>query len=216
MVKTQVVPCTQEEIKNILNAALDDDFYYMLFFVAKSTGRRLGEYYGTYKLQQIGKKDVFNKFGVKTSKPICKRINEFEGGVQVKDLDFERKTMMTYVLKRRKRVQKEALLTDEAIRIIKQYISTHKLTLEDYLFRHRSMRAIENAVIRYAKIAKVPHKVCFHNFRHYFITELVRKGWHYDQIAKLTGHTTPQTLMFYDHVVASDMVVKAQEGIRNM
>ena len=56
----------------LLEAAMQDEFWFMFFSVAKKTGRRLGEYYD----------------------------------VKVKDIDFERKIMMTKVLKRRRKVEK--------------------------------------------------------------------------------------------------------------
>ncbi len=69
MPKTEPIPCTREEMDKILEASMEDEFFYMLFKVARKTGRRLGEYYD----------------------------------VQVKDVDFDRKVMMTKVLKRRKK-----------------------------------------------------------------------------------------------------------------
>jgi integrase len=43
--KTAPTPCTKEEIDAIIDKAADNDFYFTLFNVAKTTGRRLGEYY---------------------------------------------------------------------------------------------------------------------------------------------------------------------------
>lgn len=182
MPKTAPVPCTREEMDKILEVAMDDDFFYMLFKVARKTGRRLGEYYA----------------------------------VQVKDIDFERGVMMTKVLKRRKKVEKEAILDDELIYLIKRYIANNKLKLEDYLFRKVGYRQIQNKIESYAKKAGIPHKVSFHNFRHYFVTELFRKGWTYDKIAKLTGHSSVGTLVNYDHTVASDVATEAREDIKDI
>lgn len=182
MVKTAPIPCTREEMDNLLNAAIDDDFTYMLFKVARKTGRRLGEYYD----------------------------------VQVKDIDFEKKVMVTKVLKRRMKVSKEAIIDDELIHLIKRYIYRNKLKLDDYLFRAITYRQIQNRVVIYSKKAKIPHKVSFHNFRHFFITELVRKGWTYDKIVKLTGHASMSTLTRYDHSIASDIADEAREAIRNL
>ena len=182
MPKTQIVPCTKEEVDSILNAAMNNDFDYMLFKVARKTGRRLGEYYD----------------------------------VQVKDIDFDRRVMMTKVLKRRVKIMKEAVLNDELIQLIKRYNSKKKLKLEDYLFREVGYRQIQNRISNYAKKAGIPHKVSFHNFRHYFVTELFKKGWTYDKIAKLTGHSSVGTLALYDHTVASDIADKAREDIRDI
>lgn len=182
MPKTMPIPCTKEEIDAIIDAAIDDDFYYLLFNVAKKTGRRLGEYYD----------------------------------VQVKNIDYERGVMMTKVLKRRQRIEKEAILDDDLMNLIKRYVAKEKLKLEDYLFRAVSYRQIQNKIKKYAEKAGVNHNVSFHNFRHYFVTELFKKGWTYDKIAKLTGHSSVGTLASYDHTVASDLADKAREDIRDL
>jgi len=182
MPKTDIIPCTKEEIDAIINASMDSDFYYLLFKLAKKTGRRIGEYYD----------------------------------VQVKDFDEERKVLMTKVLKRRQKVLKEALLDEELIYLLKRYITKERLKLNDYIFRKVSYRQIQNKIKSYAKKAGVKHKVSFHNFRHYFITELFKKGWDYSQIAKLTGHSSVGTLTHYDHTVASDIREKALKDIKDI
>ena len=182
MPKSQIIPCTREEMDKIIDASMDNDFFYMLFKVARKTGRRLGEYFD----------------------------------VKVKDLDFERKVMLTKVLKRRRKVEKEAILDDELIYLIKTYIRKNSLKLEDYLFRKVGYRQIQNRIASYSKKAEIKHKVSFHNFRHYFVTELFKKGWTYDKIAKLTGHSSIGTLATYDHTVASDIGDKAREDIKDL
>ena len=182
MPKTAPIPCTKEEINALIESSMENEFFYMLFKVAKKTGRRLGEYYE----------------------------------VQVKDIDFERKVMMTKVLKRRQKVYKEAILDDELCYLLKIFISKHKLKLEDYIFRSYSYRHIQNRVEFYTKKAKITHKVSFHNFRHYFVTELFKQGWTYDKIAKLTGHSSIGTLSVYDHTVASDIAAEAREAMSQL
>jgi len=171
MPKTETIPCTKNEVHALINASIENDFFYMLFKVAKKTGRRIGEYYN----------------------------------VKVKDVDFDRQVMMTQVLKRRRRIFKEAILDDELVYLIKRYIQAHKLKLDDYLFRTYSYRHIQNRVVFFAKKAGIQHNVSFHSFRHYFITEMFKQGWTYDKIAKLTGHSSVGTLAIYDHSVASDL-----------
>jgi len=182
MPKTEIIPCTKEDMDKIIDVTIDNDFFYMLFKVARKTGRRLGEYYD----------------------------------VQVKDIDFDRKVMMTKVLKRRKKVMKEALLDEELIYLIKKYIQKEKLKLDNYLFRKVGYRQIQNKISSYAKKAGVNHKVSFHNFRHYFITEMFKRGYDYSQIAKLTGHSSVGTLTNYDHTVASDLRDKVIEDIKDI
>ena len=180
--KTAPIPCSKEEIDAIVKAAEDNDYYYTLFMVAKTTGRRLGEYYS----------------------------------LKVKDIDFEKNIMMTLILKKREFKQKEAILSPDVARLLKQFIIRNKLRDTDYVFRKVGYRQIQYAVAAYAKKAGIDHKVSFHNFRHYFITELVRKGWHYDHIIKLTGHTNPGTLTHYDHAVASDIKEQALKALEDM
>jgi integrase/recombinase XerD len=180
--KQQIQPCNKEEMDALINASMEDDFFYMLFKVAKKTGRRLGEY--------------------------------FE--VRVKDIDYDRKVMLTKVLKRRKRVEKEAILDDELIYLIKRYIQQNQLKLDDYLFRKVGYRQIQNKIKYYSKKAGITHNVSFHNFRHYFVTELFKMGWTYDKIAKLTGHSSVGTLSLYDHTVASDIGDYARNTIKDL
>ena len=180
--KIPVIACSKKEINDLIEASLENDFYYMLFNIARKTGRRLGEYYN----------------------------------IQVKDIDFDRQVMMTQVLKLKRKAYKEAILNPELCNLLKRHIVRHKLMPEDYVFRQVSYRAIQYAVKRYAKKAKIPHNVVFHNFRHYFITELFKKGWTYDKIAKLTGHSNIDTLKHYDHSVASDISEQAREDMRDL
>jgi len=188
MVKKDPVPCTKEEMDAILNAAMEDDYAYLLFKVARKTGRRLGEYYD----------------------------------IQVKDIDAEKKIMLTKVLKRKQKITKEAILDDELTYLLQRHITRCALKLDDYIFRWQkqgkaiSMRQIQNKVKTYAKKAEVPHNVSFHNFRHYFITELFKAGWSYERISKLTGHSSVGTLAIYDHSVASDIADDARDAIRNL
>lgn len=182
MPKKAPVPCTKEEMDRLIEVTREDDFCYMLFKVARKTGRRLGEYYN----------------------------------VKVKDIDYDRRIMMTQVLKRKQQIRKEAILDDELIYLIKTYIQRHKMKLEDYLFRKVGYRQIQNKIVTYSKKAKIPHKVSFHNFRHYFVTELFKKGWTYDKISKLTGHSSAATLAQYDHTVASDIAEKARIDIMDI
>ena len=124
--------------------------------------------------------------------------------------------MKVWVLKRRQMIQDETILGPEAVRLIKYYVIKNKLKAEDHLFRKVSYRSIQYQVVAYAKKAGIKHKVCFHNFRHYFITELKRKGWTNDMIMKLTGHKTPSVLVLYDHIVAEDIRDKALEAIKDL
>ena len=151
------------------------------------------------------------KVAVKTGR----RIGEYYD-VQAKDINWEKKTMMTKVLKRRAKIEKEAILDDELVYLLKRYITTNKIKLDDYVFRKVGRRQIQNLVWKYADKAKIEHVVVFHNFRHYFVTQLMKEGWNYEKIAKLTGHSSPGTLVAYDHMVASDIAEDAREALKNL
>ena len=185
MPKTDVIPCTKEEMDAMLNVAMGDDYSYLLFNVARKTGRRLGEY--------------------------------FE--VQVKDFDAENQIMLTKVLKRKQKISKQAILDDNLVYLIQRHITKCALKLDDYIFRWQKkdkpigMRQIQNKVKICARKAAIPHNVSFHNFRHYFITELFKAGWSYERISKLTGHSSINTLMIYDHSVAADIADDARDAI---
>lgn len=226
MAKTEVIPCTKEEMDKLIEQSIGNDFYYMFFMVAKTTGRRIGELYGTPKKIEVGRKVVGkkieydengNEVPLAKTRTIYKKIpNEYVGGVKVKDIDFQTGIMKVWVLKRRKLIQDETILTKEVLNIIRHYIARKKLSKDDYLFREKSYRAIQDAVGSYARKAEIDHKVSVHNFRHYFVTYLKKKGWTNDKISKLTGHKSPSNISIYDHVIASDIKDEALEDLREI
>lgn len=158
--------------------------------------------------------DFFYMF-FSVAKKTGRRLGEY-WEVKVKDVDFEKKTMMTRVLKRKIRIEKEAILDDNLIYLIKRYIAKEKLKLDDYLFRKVGYRQVQNRVKSFSKKAGINHNVSFHNFRHYFVTELLKKNWSYDKISKLTGHSSVGTLAHYDHMVAADIADEARETISSI
>lgn len=226
MPKKEVIPCTKEEMDAILEKAIDNDFYYMFFLTAKTTGRRIGELYGSQLKEEVGRKIVGKKvekdengndIALSKTRAIFKRVpDKWVGGVQVKDIDFEKGIMKVWVLKRRKLIQDETILLPETARTIKHYVIKNKLKPEDYVFRGRGYTSIQQAIRRYAELAGIKHKVTIHNFRHYFVTELKKKGWTNDKISKLTGHKKPESLTAYDHVVASDIKEDALKDLKDI
>lgn len=225
MPKTDIVPCIKEEMSRLVESSMDDDFFFMLFTVAKTTGRRLGELYGVEDKEIIGrkvvgKKKVYDKDGniitIDKVIPIVKTTNVWRYGVQVKDINLDEKIMKVWVLKRRTFAQDETVLIPDAVVLIKQYIRKNNLKPEDHLFRKVTYRQIQNRIVSYAKKAKIGHKVSFHNFRHYFISELARKGWSHDKIAKFTGHKSIKALQTYDHILADDLRQEAEIVLRDL
>ena len=159
--------------------------------------------------------DKFSHLLFTVAKKTGRRLGEYYD-VKVKDIDISKKIMVTKVLKKRKAIDREAILSDELAWMLRNYIRDEALKLEDYVFRKVGYRQIQNKVKTYAKKAGITHNVSFHNFRHYFVTELLRKGWSYDKISKLTGHTSVGTLAVYDHIVASDIADEARGAISDI
>lgn len=144
-----------------------------------------------------------------------RRLSEYYDA-RVEDFDFQRKVLKLKVLKRRMRVVKEAILDDNCVRLLRQFIFKRKMRMEDYLFREKSKRAIQYAVSSYAAKAGIVHKVCFNNFRHYFVTYLLRNGLTKDQVIKFTGHSQISSLAYYDHTIAEDYRGTIMDIMRDM
>ncbi len=227
MTKQQIIPLTKEEMNRLMEEAeKKDEFDYLLFYVLKITGRRIGELYGIEEKKQVGRKKVGKRvvyidgkpLEIDKSIPIYKKTGKWLYGVKVKDIDLTRGNMKVWVLKRRKYIQDETILTPEAIRLIRKYINKNRLRLEDYLFRKdkRSLRQIQNMIKYYSKKAKINHLVVLHNFRHYFVTELRRKGWASEDIKILTGHKSINSLSSYEHIVADDMRDKVLNDLKDL
>ncbi len=225
--KQQIVPLTKEEMGRLMEEVEKaDEFDYLLFYLLKTTGRRIGELYGIEDRKQIGRKKVGTRtiyidgkpLKIDKSIPIYKKTGKWLYGVKVKDVDLDKGTMKVWVLKRRVYIQDETILTPEAIRMIRIYTKKNRLRLEDHLFRkeRRSLRQIQNMIKNYSKKAKINHIVVLHNFRHYFITELRRKGWTSEDIKILTGHKSVTSLTSYEHIVADDMKERVLKDVKDL
>lgn len=230
MVRTQPIPCTQEEINAILNEArATNEFDYMLYMTLRYTGRRIGELYGLQDIKIVGEKDgeiehikiknldgTYSEVNHIKTRPVYKKVNHWSYGVQVKDIDFDKGIMKTWVLKRRNYIQDETILIPEVASLIRAYVKKNQLKLEDFVFRKVPMRTMQYRIGRYAKKCNINHIVSLHSFRHNFITELKRQGWANDEIRKLTGHKSAAVLSIYDHIVAEDLRDKFLEASKKI
>ena len=136
--KQQIVPLSKEEMSRLMEETEKaDEFDYLLFYLLKTTGRRIGELYGIEDRKQIGRKKVGTRtvyidgkpLEIDKSIPIYKKSGKWLYGVKVKDVDLDKGTMKVWVLKRRVYIQDETILTPEAIRMIKSYTNKNKLRL---------------------------------------------------------------------------------------
>jgi len=223
--KGQIVQLSKEEMQKLLaEIEKTDEFDYLLFKTLQTTGRRIGELYGIEEKKQIGRKKIGKRvvyidgkaLEIDKSLPVYKKTGKWIYGVKVKDIDLDKGTMKVWVLKRRKYIQDETILTPEIIRLMKSYISKNRIKLEDYLFRKGSIRNLQYKIKKYSEKAGITHPVVLHNFRHYFITELRRKGWTSEDIKVLTGHKSVSSLSTYEHIVADDMKGKILEDLKDL
>jgi len=219
-------PLTDDEMNRLLTASSNNLFYNTLFQLARNTGRRLGEFYGVQVKIKIGevetdkKKKVYTNEGKQIEVPIKKTLykysNKFDYGLKVKDIIFVddgTSIMKTWILKRRNFVQDESIVPREVTNLLKTFIRVNKLTLEDHLFHRVGYRAIQKAVQSYGKKANINKNVSFHSFRHFFITDLLKKGWSHDKIKKITGHKSIMSISSYDHVLTSDLKKQLLEDL---
>ena len=133
-----------------------------------------------------------------------RRISEYTA-LQVKDVNLEKGSMNMWILKRKQKIQRETILNEFCVKLLRVYILKNKLKLDDYLFRTNSIRAIQRRIKKFAVDAGINKNVSPHSFRHYFVTSLLKQGWGYDKISKLTGHASPATLVHYDDIIAEDI-----------
>lgn len=230
------MPLSKEEKEAILEEArMNNEFDYLLYMVLSTTGRRIGELYGVEETKEIKRKIVGERTisiqGKQTivdkTIPIYKKLGKWRFGVKGKDIDFDKKTMLVWVLKRRKPMQDETVLTPEVAKLLKVFMKKNRIGLEDYVFRRpgRSYRNLNNVLKKYAKSAGVPIEkvtsdvktsLSIHSYRHFFITGLKRLGWTDDRIMILTGHKTAAVLKTYSHVVPNDIRDEVVEAVRNL
>jgi len=227
MAKTAPYVPTKDEMDNFLTVCSNNMFYHTLFTLAKNTGRRLGEYYGVEKKEKIdskvvGKKKVYtqegNQIEVDKTRDVFKATGLYEYGLKGKDFVEQvddKYVMNTWVLKRRNYVQDETFLNEATSRLVRNYLKKFNIKDDDYVFRKKSYRAIQNAVKSYAKKAGIKGNFTFHSFRHYFVTHLLKQGWSHNEVAKVTGHKSVASISSYDHVLSKDLKDKLGKALES-
>ncbi|MFV9677935.1 MAG: tyrosine-type recombinase/integrase [Methanosarcinales archaeon] len=178
-------PITEDELNNILDAAIVNERDYLILRLLARTGIRIGELYGVHKQ------------------------GTWMYGIQKKDIDFQNKRMWVYSLKQRKYVRREVLVDDATIGLMKRY--TAQMTPEDHVFRNVSYRQIQRLPKKYAQQVGIEKNVSCHSFRHFFITNSWRKGIDIARLQHLAGHADLKTTMIYTHVTTEDVEKKYRE-----
>ncbi len=216
MVKTEIEPLSRREMNALLEASKEDPYYHMLFTVLKATGRRIGELYGVQRIVDDKINEWTDERGKKHFRTVKKRTEEWVGGVTVGDIEFENNVMSVTILKKKSRRKSECIVPPDAMALLKKYIEDEELKPEDHVFRRQSYRNIGRKIKYFAKKAKIKKNVTVHNCRHYTITELVRKGWGYDKIRKISGHAHLSTIVQYDHAIAQDIKDEAMKDLEGI
>jgi len=227
MPKKSPDPITKEEIEAIMKAVSEDPnterrhYYSLLFNLLRYTGRRLGELYGVNMPKKVKVEKWTDENGVERKRTIYKKSGEWMYGVKFSDVDEKNKYLYTMVLKKKQRIKKPAKLTEELIRQIKDFKLTYKLKDDDYIFRNnkvaRSYTECQIMFKQYAKKAGITKKnLSIHSLRHYVITHLRKKGWSYEDIAKVTGHSTPSVIGIYDDSTLADVENKLEEDFKDL
>ena len=126
-----------------------------------------------------------------------RRIGEILG-MTVRDIDSTEACIWTRIEKRRDRQRRKMFVDSDILSKLNGHVEAHVLSGNDLLFR-RCMRVYQRVPMRYAAKAGIDKYFTCHSFRHYFITHLIKLGWSYDAIQRLTGHTSLASLHAYDH-----------------
>ena len=185
MIKHAPDPLTSEEVKDILDAAIRNPRDYLILRVLARTGIRLGELYGV------------------------KKEGVWRGGIKKRDVDFKAKRLWVYTLKQRKYARREVLL-DEASIILLQ-TKTTSMGLDDFVFHDISYRQIQRLPLKYARLAHIEKNVSPHSFRHFFITDMWRRGVDIVALQHLAGHRNIIGTTNYLHVATDDVEKKYRE-----
>jgi len=133
-----------------------------------------------------------------------RRLNEILS-TRVKDIDFEEGFIEMLVEKRGDNQTRPVPVNEDVLRELHKYIKMKNLKPDDLLFS-KSPRQFQNICRRYARLAKLDKIINPHSFRDFLITHLVRIGWTYENIKKLTGHTDIEYIQsVYDRTEVYDV-----------
>lgn len=128
------------------------------------------------------------------------------------DIDFEQKHIVFTTLKRNK--GREMIVPLDPITLQKLKEFTKEMKADDRLFdftRQRAFQIVRKCCKR-AGIEKIgkksPHP---HHYRHSMIVHLQKKKWPLEEIQKLTGHSSINSLSFYLQFSTNEMREKLVE-----
>ena len=138
--------------------------------------------------------------------------------LQVKHIDFKRKTLLVYPAKKKGNIAYEIpILDDELLKELEEYIKIEQLKPNDYLFYGRTKDSPMNSsyfsvyifspiIKRLGLDKKYGRKIRYHDFaRHSRATNLLRNGVDIYTVNRLLRHSRIDSTTVYLHLVAEDL-----------
>ncbi len=128
--------------------------------------------------------------------------------VNLKVADIDSARMVIRVINGKGKKDRETLLADNTLKLLKQYYPVFKPT--ELLFEGYppgtpySFTSISNILKRSVKKAGINKKATIHSLRHSFATHLLEQGTNINIIQRLLGHYSIRTTMIYLQVAQMD------------
>jgi integrase/recombinase XerD len=128
--------------------------------------------------------------------------------LQIKDLDFEEKTVFIETGKHYK--DRYTIFSEKSMCYLKKYLEEHKPKPQFWLFEspdggHYSERSVQAFFAEARDKARIKKKLSTHSFRHAFATELLKASSDLDFVRKVMGHASIKTTQVYLHVIRKDL-----------
>ena len=124
--------------------------------------------------------------------------------VKLKPEDIDSDRRLIYIRGSKGRKDRYALLSDIALRILREYYKEYKPS--KWLFegarkgRHISTRTVQAIFRQACEKAGIKKEVSVHSLRHSFATHLLENGVDLRYIQKILGHKSSKTTEIYTHV----------------
>lgn len=101
-------------------------------------------------------------------------------------------------------------ISDKLLTVFKEMKNSCNFSMKSYLFESFTGKPFDKTFItkkfkKYVKKAGLSESLHYHNLRHTFITELLRKGVSIYKVKLLAGHSSIKTTEGYAHLVVDDL-----------
>ena len=133
--------------------------------------------------------------------------------ITVGDINLKDRYIWTRIEKTRREERRKIFIDDTTVVLLQRYI--RGLGKDDRIFT-MSLATMKRKPMQYARKAGLNKHVSCHSFRHYFITALIKAGWSYDSIRRLTGHKSITTLAIYDHAGVEIVENRFRDVLRDL